>query len=315
MRIVFAGTPEFAAASLQALLTANLRPVAVYSQPDRPAGRGRGLQASPVKKLALDASISVCTPESLRRPDAQAELRAFAPDLLIVVAYGLILPKKVLAIPRHGCWNVHGSLLPRWRGAAPIQRAIEAGDTETGVGLMQMEAGLDTGPVMIERKINILDTDTAQSLHDRLALLGAEVLVQGVIALQNGSLPSAQPQSELGVTYAHKLEKSEAVLDWQAEAAALGRKIRAFVPFPIAEAQLLGERVQILEAQALSIEHNAAPGSVVQASKTGIDIACGSGALRLLALKREGGKVIRAADYLNARPELRNLSAASGLQR
>jgi methionyl-tRNA formyltransferase len=283
--------------------------VAVYTQPDRPAGRGRGLTASPVKQAALELAIPVFQPETLKGPEARAQLRAHDADLMIVVAYGLILPKKVLEIPRHGCWNVHASLLPRWRGAAPIQRAIEAGDGETGVGLMQMEAGLDTGPVLLEKRIAIGENETGGSLHDRLAELGAQVLGEGLQQLRDGTLPAAQPQSIEGVTYAHKLDKAEAKLDWSLPAEVLARKVRAFNPWPVAEAQVAGERVRIHEAVAVQAATSAEPGRVIAANKSGIDIACGEGALRLLRVQREGGKPVSAADYLNARRDLAGTSA------
>ena len=304
MKIVFAGTPEFAVASLAAAARHH-EVVAVYTQPDRPAGRGRGLMPSPVKLDAIARGIPVFQPESLKTPEAQQQLRDLQPDLMVVVAYGLILPKAVLAIPTHGCWNVHGSLLPRWRGAAPIQRAIEAGDAETGVCLMQMEAGLDTGPVLLHQSTPISDTDTGGQLHDRLAQLGAQVLSDGLGLLRAGLKPMARPQPEAGVTYAHKLDKAEARLDWSQDAAALARKVRAFNPWPIAEATLAGERVRIHGAIAIESNDGKAPGTVIAASRDGIDIACGQGALRLRVVQREGGKAITAADYLNARRDLR----------
>ncbi len=304
MRIVFAGTPEFAVASLAAAARHH-EVVAVYTQPDRPAGRGRGLMPSPVKLDAIARGIPVFQPESLKTPEAQQQLRDLQPDLMVVVAYGLILPKAVLAIPTHGCWNVHGSLLPRWRGAAPIQRAIEAGDSETGVCLMQMEAGLDTGPVLLHLSTPISETDTGGQLHDRLAQLGAQVLSDGLGLLRAGLKPMARPQPEAGVTYAHKLDKAEARLDWSQDAAALARKVRAFNPWPIAEATLAGERVRIHGAIAIEDNGGNAPGTVIAASREGIDIACGQGALRLRVVQREGGKAITAADYLNARRDLR----------
>ncbi len=304
MKIVFAGTPEFAVASLGAAARHH-EVVAVYTQPDRPAGRGRGLMPSPVKLDAIARGIPVFQPETLKTAEAQEQLRALQPDLMIVVAYGLILPKAVLAIPTHGCWNVHASLLPRWRGAAPIQRAIEAGDAETGVCLMQMEAGLDTGPVLLSQRTPISDTDTGGQLHDRLAQMGAQVLSDGLGLLRAGLKPIAQPQPEAGVTYAHKLDKAEARLDWNQDAAALARKVRAFNPWPVAEATLAGERVRIHGAVAIDGTAGKAPGTVIGASRDGIDIACGQGALRLRVVQREGGKAITAADYLNARRDLR----------
>ncbi|MBA0388466.1 methionyl-tRNA formyltransferase [Stenotrophomonas maltophilia] len=304
MRIVFAGTPEFAVSSLRAAARHH-EVVAVYTQPDRPAGRGRGLAPSPVKLEAVARGIPVYQPESLKDEAAQQQLRDLQPDLMVVVAYGLILPKAVLAIPTHGCWNVHASLLPRWRGAAPIQRAIQAGDAKTGVCLMQMEAGLDTGPVLLHQELPIAATDTGGQLHDKLAELGAQVLSDGLGLLRAGIKPIARPQPEQGVTYAHKLDKAEARLDWAQGADVLARTVRAFNPWPIAEATLAGERVRIHGAVALDAAHGQAPGTVLAASRDGIDIACGQGALRLRTLQREGGKAITAADYLNARRDLR----------
>ncbi|MBM9913730.1 MULTISPECIES: methionyl-tRNA formyltransferase [Stenotrophomonas] len=304
MRIVFAGTPEFAVPSLRAAARHH-EVVAVYTQPDRPAGRGRGLAPSPVKLEAVARGIPVYQPETLKDEAAQQQLRDLQPDLMVVVAYGLILPKAVLTIPTHGCWNVHGSLLPRWRGAAPIQRAIQAGDEKTGICLMQMEAGLDTGPVLLHQELPIAATDTGGQLHDKLAELGAQVLSDGLGLLRAGIKPIARPQPEQGVTYAHKLDKAEAKLDWAQDAEALARTVRAFNPWPIAEALLAGERVRIHGAVALDVAHGQAPGTVLAAGREGIDIACGQGALRLRVLQREGGKAITAADYLNARRDLR----------
>jgi methionyl-tRNA formyltransferase len=303
MKIVFAGTPEFAVSSLRAAARHH-EVVAVYTQPDRPAGRGRGLAPSPVKLEAIARGIPVFQPESLKSEQAQQQLRDLQPDLMVVVAYGLILPKAVLAIPTHGCWNVHASLLPRWRGAAPIQRAIQAGDTESGVCLMQMEAGLDTGPVLLRQHTPIQAGELGGSLHDRLAELGAQVLSDGLGLLRAGLKPIAQPQPEQGVTYAHKLDKAEARLDWSQDAQVLERTVRAFNPWPIAEAQLAGERVRIHGAVALADNQGQAPGTLLAAGRDGIDIACGQGALRLRVLQREGGKAITAADYLNARRDL-----------
>ena len=303
MRIVFAGTPDFAVPCLQAAARHN-EVVAVYTQPDRPAGRGRGLTASPVKQAALERGLPVYQPLSLRDPAAQAELAALQPDLLVVVAYGLILPQAVLDIPTHGCWNVHASLLPRWRGAAPIQRAIQAGDSHSGVCLMQMEAGLDTGPVLLEQSLELAADETGGSLHDKLAALGAQMLADGLGLLRAGLRPVARPQPAEGVEYAHKLDKAEARLQWSEDAQVLERQVRAFNPWPVAEAQLQGERVRIHAAQAIPGVPGMPVGSVLAATKAGIDIACGKGALRLLVVQREGGKPVAAADYLNARRDL-----------
>ena len=303
LRIVFAGTPEFAVPALRAAAERQ-EVVAVYTQPDRPAGRGRGMQASPVKLEALKRGIPVLQPENFRAQVSKDALRALQPDLMVVVAYGLILPQSVLDIPRHGCWNLHASLLPRWRGAAPIQRAIEAGDAETGVCLMQMEKGLDTGPVLLEQRLPIGADDTGGKLHDRLAELGAQVLRDGLGLLRAGMRPVARPQPAEGVTYAHKLDKAEARLDWTRPAIELERKVRAFNPWPVAEADIAGERLRIHGAVALPLAHSAAPGEVLVATRQGIDIACGEGALRIRVLQRAGGKPITAADWLNARRDL-----------
>ena len=304
LRIVFAGTPEFALPSLRA--AARLGDiVAVYTQPDRPAGRGRQLAPSPVKQAALNNGWTVRQPTTLKTIEARKKLAALKPDLLIVVAYGLILPPKILAIPRQGCWNVHASLLPRWRGAAPIQRAIEAGDAQTGVCLMQMAEGLDTGPVLLSQTTPIDSDDTAGSLHNRLAELGADVLSDGLSLLRAGMRPVARPQATDGVTYAHKLDKAEARLDWNQSAIALERKVRAFTPWPVAEAIVNGERLRIHEARARSVEHTAASGGVLAMSRDGLDIACADGALRLTVVQREGGRAMPIADYLNARLSLR----------
>ncbi|HRN61263.1 MAG TPA: methionyl-tRNA formyltransferase [Luteimonas sp.] len=303
MRIVFAGTPDFAVPSLR-VAAAKGEVVAVYTQPDRPAGRGRGLAASPVKQEAQRLGLPVLQPQTLRTVEARRELRALAPDLMVVVAYGLLLPQKILDIPVHGCWNVHASLLPRWRGAAPIQRAIEAGDAETGVCLMQMEAGLDTGPVLLSQATPIGENETGGQLHARLSDIGAQVLADGLALLRAGVRPAPRPQPDEGATYAHKLDKAEARLDWTQPAEVLARKVRAFDPWPVAEAEVAGERLRIHGALALPLAHGAAPGSVLFAGKAGIDVACGEGALRIRALQRAGGKVITAADYLNARRDL-----------
>ena len=307
MRIVFAGTPDFAVPSLRAAASRQ-EVVAVYTQPDRPAGRGRALTPSPVKLAALERGITVLQPETLKSQVSRDALEALQPDLMVVVAYGLILPRKILEIPRFGCWNVHASLLPRWRGAAPIQRAIEAGDRETGVCLMQMEAGLDTGPVLLSQSLAIGEQETGGQLHDRLAELGAQVLADGLGLLRAGIRPVPRPQPEAGVTYAHKLEKSEAKLDWSLPATTLANKVRAFLPWPVAEAEIAGERLRIHAAIALPLAHGRAPGSVLVAGREGLDIACAEGALRIRTLQREGGKIITAADYLNARRDLATAS-------
>lgn len=309
MRIIFAGTPEFAVSPLAELIENGHRPVTVYTQPDRPAGRGRRLTASPVKQLALDNNIPLEQPDSLREPAAAEKLRAHKPDLMIVVAYGLILPKEVLEIPRYGCWNIHASLLPRWRGAAPIQRAIEAGDEETGVCIMQMDEGLDTGPVLHQRAIRIHESETGGSLHDRLAELGSQALIHSLDQLLADELPIPQIQSEEGVCYAKKLNKNEAQIDWRESAVNIERRIRAFDPWPVAWCEIGRERTRIWKAEVTGQQCLARAGDVLEAGSKGIMVATGDGVLRLLELQRPGGRRIRATDYLNACPHLpRNLT-------
>lgn len=303
LRIVFAGTPEFALPCLDALVASGHAPVAVYTQPDRPSGRGRKLTAGPVKQRALELGLTVLQPLSLRPPEALAELAALAPDLLVVVAYGLILPPAVLALPVHGCWNIHASLLPRWRGAAPIHRALLAGDTQTGVCLMQMERGLDTGPVLIERSCPINADDTALTLHDRLAQLGADVLVEGLRALIDGRLPPARAQPDQGVTYASKIERADGQVDWTSPATVIERQVRALQPWPMAEADLAGERIKL--HQVALADGRGSPGGILRADRGGLEVACGEGSLRLLRLQRPGGRPLSASEYLNARQDLR----------
>ncbi|HRG15329.1 MAG TPA: methionyl-tRNA formyltransferase [Pseudomonadota bacterium] len=304
MRIVFAGTPDFAVPCLDAALAAGHQVVAVYTQPDRPAGRGRALTASPVKQRALAAGVPVEQPENFKTVESRQRLAAYRPDLMIVVAYGLILSQKVLDIPQHGCWNVHASLLPRWRGAAPIQRAIAAGDTETGVCLMRMEKGLDTGPVYLRRALSIATVETGGSLHDKLAALGADLVTDGLQRLAAGALPLPETQSEMGVEYAHKLDKREAVLDLERPALELERQVRAFSPWPVAELTLGGERLRVHAAKAVPSTSRRAPGEIVQADREGIDVATGDGVLRLVRVQREGGRPVSAQEYLNARNDL-----------
>lgn len=300
LRVGFAGTPAFAQKALQAILDARFDVVVVLTQPDRPSGRGMQLTPSPVKTLALSERIPVEQPSSLRNDEAQAILRAYDLDVLVVVAYGLILPQAVLELPRAGCLNIHASLLPRWRGAAPIHRAIEAGDAETGVCIMQMDAGLDTGGVVDEARLPILPMETTAQLHDRLAALGAERIVAILQKLAAGETLLAQAQPEAGVTYAHKLEKAEARLDVSAPAALLDRKIRAYNPFPGAVLQAGDQPIKIWQASI--VQEQGLPGTVLTADDAGVVMACGEGALRLEVLQAPGGKRLPAADFLRGHP-------------
>ncbi|MEJ2401316.1 MAG: methionyl-tRNA formyltransferase [Xanthomonadales bacterium] len=307
--IIFAGTPEFAVPSLKALIDAGFPPVTVLTQPDRRAGRGRHLAASPVKQLAVAAGIDVYQPASLRDAETQDRLRALRPDLMIVVAYGLLLPPAVLAIPVHGCWNVHASLLPRWRGAAPIQRAIEAGDRESGACIMQMDEGLDTGPVLQTIRVPLAGDETGGSLHDRLAADGAAALLDCVRQLAAGAPPPATPQAPTGACYARKLDKSEARIDWRESAALIERRVRAFDPWPVAWCMIGDERTRIWSAAALDRDHGRDPGTVLKSGPEGIDVATGRGVLRIRELQRPGKRRMSAADYLNAGPVPARLDA------
>ena len=298
LRIVFAGTPEFAAAHLHALLQAGLNIVAVYSQPDRPAGRGHKLTPSAVKQLALKHDLPVYQPLTLRAPEAQAQLAALQADLLVVVAYGLILPQAVLDLPRLGCINSHASLLPRWRGAAPIQRAIEAGDTETGVTVMQMEAGLDTGPMLLKAVTPILPADTGGSLHDRLAAIGPPAVIEAIQGLAAGTL-HGEIQDDSLATYAHKLGKSDARIDWARAASELALMIRAFNPWPLAHARWQEQPLKVWAAEVQA--GSGQPGEILDCSKQGLLIACGEQALRLTHLQLPGGRSLAFADLYNAR--------------
>lgn len=300
LRIVFAGTPEFAAEHLKALLGSSHQIVAVYSQPDRPAGRGQKLTPSPVKLLAMQHEIPVLQPQTLRDPAAQAELAALKPDLMVVVAYGLILPQVVLDIPRLGCINSHASLLPRWRGAAPIQRAVEAGDAESGVTVMQMEAGLDTGPMLLKVSTAISADDTGGSLHDRLATLGPQAVIEAISGLADGTL-KGEVQDDSLATYAHKLNKDEARLDWSRPAIELERLVRAFHPWPMCHSTLNGDAIKV-HAAALG-DGQGAPGLILAADKSGLNVACGDGALRLTRLQLPGGKALNFSDLYNSRRE------------
>ena len=307
MKVAFAGTPEFARVALAAVHAAGHELPLVLTQPDRPAGRGLKLQASPVKSFALKHSLPLAQPRSLRLdgkfPDeaaaARAALERAAPDVMVVAAYGLILPPWVLALPRLGGLNIHGSLLPRWRGAAPIQRAIEAGDTQTGITIMQMDAGLDTGDMLLAESVPIAADETAAMLHDRLAVLGARLVVQALDAAAAGTLrPQVQPAD--GATYAHKIDKAEAAIDWHAPAAAIERRLRAFDPFPGCSTELGGQPLKVWRGRVVA--GSGAPGRVLQASDGRLVVACGEGALELLEVQLPGGRRISAREFLLRHP-------------
>ncbi len=307
LRLVFAGTPDFAARHLDALLGSRHHLVGVYSQPDRPAGRGKKLAASPVKALALARDIPVFQPLNFKSPEAVETLRALRPDVMVVVAYGLLLPQAVLEIPRLGCINVHASLLPRWRGAAPIQRAIEAGDSHTGVTIMQMDVGLDTGDMLVKATCPLAPAETAASLHDRLAELGTPALLEALDQLQAGSA-QPQKQDDLLACYAAKLTKEEAQLDWRQPAAVLERRVRAFNPFPVAftlrEGASAEERIRVWAADVRDVKPNAVPGTVLSVDSQGVEVACGEGSLRLLSIQLPGKKALPLDELLRGHPQL-----------
>lgn len=307
LRIVFAGTPEFAAYHLLALLSSRHKVIAVYSQPDRPAGRGKKLGISPVKELAAAHHLPVYQPLSLKDPAAQQQLAALDADIMVVVAYGLLLPKAVLATPRLGCINVHASILPRWRGAAPIQRALEAGDKTTGITIMQMDVGLDTGAMLIKVECPILTTDTGSSLHDRLLSLGAPALLQTLDNIKSGTI-TAEAQDDSLSCYAPKLHKDEAFLDWRQSAEVLERKVRAFNPVPVAFMRLRGagtdERIRILAAQVQSGNDGSAPGTIIRISADAIHVSCGEGSLVLQQLQLPGKKPLAVNELLRGHAHL-----------
>lgn len=296
MRLIFAGTPEFAALALAAIINAGHDVVMVLTQPDRPGGRGMALQPSPVKKLALERNIEVFQPLSLKDSEVQARLALVQAEVMVVAAYGLILPQAVLDLARFGCLNIHASLLPRWRGAAPIQRALLAGDAETGVCIMQMEAGLDTGPVMLRRSFPIDALDTAASLHDRLAALGADLIVDAL----SGLPLAAEPQASEGITYAHKIEKAEALIDWRQSAIELDRHLRAFNPFPGAQALFKGQTIKLWQAR--PVLGNGEIGQILAVDRKQIVVACGAGALAISELQKAGGKRLPVQQFLAGNP-------------
>jgi methionyl-tRNA formyltransferase len=299
MRVIFAGTPEFAARALAALLHAGHDIALVLTQPDRPAGRGLRLVPSAVKALAQERSLPLYQPAGLKDAEAHARLGACAADIMVVAAYGLLLPQAVLAIPRLGAINIHASLLPRWRGAAPIQRAILAGDARTGISIMQMDRGLDTGPLLAAEPVAIAAEDTGASLHDKLAGLGARLIVTALAQLERGQL-HAQPQAEEGASYAAKIAKAEAQIDWSEPAPVIERKVRAFNPLPGAGTMLRGVGLKIWRARVDAAA--GAPGTIMEAGATGIVVACGTGSVRVLELQRAGGKRLAAAQFLAGFP-------------
>lgn len=302
LRIIFAGTPDFSVPCLHALRAAGQEIVAVYTQPDRPAGRGRKLSPSPVKEAALALGLPIFQPQTLRDEAAIHALQAHKADLMVVVAYGLLLPRAVLDAPRLGCVNIHASLLPRWRGAAPIQRAILAGDSETGVTIMRMEAGLDTGPLYLIRRLPLDLRETGGGLSDKLSRLGAKALVEALPGIADGSLVPS-PQDDSQANYAHKLAKAEAEIDWSRPAVEIDRLIRAFDPWPVAQTRLEGVSLRLwgCEPTARVAPAASAPGQVLAAGKAGIDVATGAGVLRLTRLQPPGKKPMSAAEFLNAR--------------
>lgn len=302
LRIIFAGTPEFAAEHLSHLISEKFDIVACYTQPDRPAGRGKKLQPSAVKQVALAHDIPVYQPVSLKDEDAQRELGSLNADLMIVVAYGLILPKVVLDIPRLGCINVHGSILPKWRGAAPIQRAVLAGDKETGVTIMQMDVGLDTGDMLFIEKCDISDSDTSGSVYEKLQQLGPKALVSAVYKIESGDIAPTQQNNE-DATYAHKLTKEEAVIDWNESAEQIERNIRGYQPWPMATVQLSGNTVKVWQAEVLDDLSDEPAGTILSADKNGIKVATGKGIVNLLQLQPPGKKAMTATDFVNGRGE------------
>lgn len=294
-KILFAGTPEFALASLEALVSVDILPQVVLTQPDRPSGRGKKLRASPVKEFALSSDIEVWQPETLRDPAVAADLKALEPDVLIVAAYGLLLPQAILDVPRCGCLNVHASLLPRWRGAAPIQAAILNGDTKTGISLMQMDAGLDTGPVFVRESLAIGVAETAGALHDRLAILGGDLLARHLTDIMTGKL-GAVPQDDADATYAAKIRSADANMDWTRPAIELQRLVRAYNPVPGARFGHRGEMIKCWQAELAETDGEPA-GRILSADKHGIVVACGQGSLRLMELQRPGRRRVTAAEF------------------
>lgn len=298
MKVIFCGTPDFSVPPLQHLIAAGIEPIAVFTQPDRPKGRGQKLQKSPVKIFARERQIEVLQPENFKNPMLEQLIASLEPDLMVVVAYGLLLPQNILSLPKLGCWNIHASLLPRWRGAAPIQRAILDGDEQSGISIMQMEAGLDTGPVYRRYPCPIAADETGQSLHDKLAELGGEAIVDCIQALQNNSLETAAEQDHQQASYAKKLTKAEAQIDWQQSAQQIERQIRAFNPWPGSSCELLGESLKIWQAEVLDHSTGQAAGSVVKADKKQLLVQCKEQCLNILEVQKAGKKRVPIAAFM-----------------
>ena len=303
LKIIFAGTPDFAAVALQKLIDNGYEIVAVYTQPDRPAGRGRKLTPSPVKAVALEHDIPVEQPVNFKEEGAIDKLKSYHADVMIVAAYGLLLPIAVLETPRHGCLNIHASLLPRWRGAAPIQRAILAGDNETGITIMQMDKGLDTGDMLLKRTTPINDNDTGGSLHDRLAELGSEAIIEALEQLQNNQL-KPETQDDSLANYANKLAKSESEIDWHKSAEEIDRQVRAFNPWPGSQCHLDKNTIRIHSAEIIDTSSQGQPGNILAYNKTGIDVQCGKGKLRILKCQLPGSRAMSVSDIHNGHPDL-----------
>jgi len=300
LRVIYAGTPDFACPALQTLIDYGCELVAVFTQPDRPAGRGRQLQASPVKQLALKHQLRVEQPNNLRDDTLRQAMAELQPDLMVVAAFGMLLPQEWLDLPRYGCWNLHASLLPRWRGAAPIQRAIEAGDAESGMTLMHMELGLDTGPMLLRQPLTLAADETGGSLHDQLAAMGAQILLEGLERLSQDGPWHGEVQDDALACYAPKLSKSEAEVDWQQAASTIARRVRAFNPFPVCWTEALGPRLRIWQAEAVELDHQSEPGTLLPDTGTQALVACGQGALKLLQVQPAGKKAMPVSAWLNA---------------